>query len=61
MIINLYNVVALENTETGHSKRIAKTILAENEAKALDIFYNNHPFAKFALVNLAQEIKVDYI
>ena len=38
MVINLYNVVALENIGTDDSKRIAKTVLAENEAKALKIF-----------------------
>jgi hypothetical protein len=60
MIINLYNVVALENANTDNSKRIAKTILAENEVKALEIFYNNHPLAKYAKAHLKQEIKIDY-
>lgn len=55
MTINLYNVVALDN-----SNRIAKTVLAENEEKALEIFYKNHPLAKYAKANLKQEIKADY-
>ena len=60
MIINLYNVVALENAGTEQSKRLTKTILAENEAKALKIFYSKHPLAKYAEAHLKQEIKVDY-
>ena len=60
MIINLYDVVALENVGTEYSRRISKTVLAENEAKALKIFYRYHPLAKYAKANLKQEIKVDY-
>ena len=61
MVINLYNVMALENMGTDNSKRISKTVLAENEAKALKIFYRYHPLAKYAKANLKQEIKVDYL
>ena len=61
MIINLYDVVALENVGTEHSKRITKAILAETEAKALKIFYRYHPLAKYAKANLKQGIKVDYL
>jgi hypothetical protein len=60
MIINLYDVIALENANTDCSKRISKTILAENEAKALEIFYNNHPFAQYAKAHLEREIRFDY-
>ena len=60
MIINLYNVVALEAVGTDYIQRVSKTVLAENEEKALKIFYRYHPLAKHAKANLKQKIKVDY-
>ena len=61
MTINIYHVVALEFVGIGQFKRIEKTILAKNAAKAVKIFYRNHPLAKYAKATLQQQIKSDYI
>ena len=61
MTINLYNVVALEEVGTDYLRRIAKTVIAENEENALEIFYKHNPHTKYAKANLKQEIKADYI